>query len=64
MSPILRGSQGLGTVDIVMRTLGNIGEISVNQTMGLHVHVNIADLTLAQLIITNWCVGQHHTSKR
>ena len=57
VSPILRGGQGLGTVDIVMRTLGNIGDISVNQTMGLHVHVNIADLTLAQLkkVYQNFC---------
>ena len=49
MSPILRGGQGLGTFDRVMRTLINMGDVSVNQTMGIHVQVNIADLTLAQL---------------
>jgi len=57
VSPILRGGQGLGTVDRVMRTLSNMGDVSVNQTMGLHVHVNIADLTLAQLkkVCQNFC---------
>lgn len=49
VSPILRGGEGLGIVDRVMRALGNIPSVKVNQSMGFHVHVNVENLSLAKL---------------
>lgn len=49
VSPILRGGDGLGVVDRVMRALGNIPSVKVNASMGYHVHVNVESLSVAKL---------------
>ena len=49
MSPILRGGDGLGEVDRVLRALGSISSIKVNSSMGFHVHVNVEHLSLNEL---------------
>ncbi|KAL7525844.1 hypothetical protein ACHAXR_003055, partial [Thalassiosira sp. AJA248-18] len=48
-SPILRGGRGLQLVDQVIRALGEISSIKVNQSMGFHVHVNVSHLSLSEL---------------
>merc|ERR1712176_1236182 len=51
------GGQGLGKVDRVVQTLSYIGDVSINHTMGFHVHVNVSELTLDQLkkVCQNFC---------
>mmetsp|Transcript_24419 Transcript_24419/g.52653 ORF Transcript_24419/g.52653 Transcript_24419/m.52653 type:complete len:450 (-) Transcript_24419:3462-4811(-) len=49
VSPILKGGDGLGEVDRVVRALGKISSIKVNQSMGFHVHVNVSGLSLSEL---------------
>lgn len=50
VSPILRGGRGLQIVDQVVRALGEIPSIKVNQTMGFHVHVNVSRLSVPEQI--------------
>ncbi|EJK65461.1 hypothetical protein THAOC_13670 [Thalassiosira oceanica] len=48
VSPILTGGDGLGVVDHVMRTLKDLGaDVSINQSMGFHCHIDASSLTLA-----------------
>lgn len=58
VSPILTGGDGLGEVDHVMRTLKDLGaDVSINQSMGFHCHIDVSTLTLADMkkICQNYC---------
>jgi len=46
VSPILKGENGLDECDRVLDAVKKAGTISVNKSMGFHVHVNVADLSL------------------
>jgi Putative amidoligase enzyme len=51
VSPILNGGSGLSELHQVLRTLDQAqGKIVVNNSMGFHVHVDVSDLNLPQLI--------------
>jgi len=49
VSPILKGGDGLGEVDRVVRALSNVETIKVNASMGYHVHVDVSNLSLSEL---------------
>lgn len=48
VSPVLRGGNGLTQVSKVLCALPQ--EIQVNKSMGFHVHIDVSDLSLPQLI--------------
>ena len=49
VSPILQGGEGLSQVHRVLKALQNVS-IKVNKSMGFHVHMNVEQLSLAELI--------------
>jgi hypothetical protein len=48
VSPILNGENGLDECERVIDAVKKAGTISVNKSMGFHVHVNVKDLPLEQ----------------
>lgn len=49
VSRILRGGDGLEECKQVLEALESVGRISINKSMGLHVHVNTSGLSLEHL---------------
>ncbi|KAL7546453.1 hypothetical protein ACHAWF_009785 [Thalassiosira exigua] len=50
VSPVLRGGNGLGEVDRVVRALGDIPSMKVNASMGYHVHVDVSELEVSDVV--------------
>lgn len=50
VSPILCGGEGLNEISRVLRSLQHLNCITVNKSMGFHVHVGVEGYTLQQLI--------------
>jgi hypothetical protein len=50
VSPVLEGGNGLAQVNKVLQALGQMPGLKVNKSMGFHVHLDVSDLTQAQLI--------------
>ena len=48
VSPKLNGQDGLDECDRVLQAVKKLGDISLNKSMGFHVHVSVDDLTLEQ----------------
>lgn len=53
-SPILAGATGLAEVERMYDYLKSNSKIRVNESCGLHVHVNANDLTPSQVILTSY----------
>ncbi len=49
VSPILQGQNGLDQLEVVCRTLNELGA-TVNVSCGLHVHLNSTDLTVGEIL--------------
>lgn len=49
VSRILRGGDGLEECKLVLEALESVGRISINKSMGFHVHVNTSGLSLEHL---------------
>lgn len=60
-SPILRGEAGVAELQTVMRALGRMG-CHVDGPLGMHLHINRADLTPLQL--RNWAWGYMRFQKQ
>ena len=51
VSPVLQGGDGLGQVAKVTNGLGVFGgQVKINKSMGYHVHIDVSDLNVPQLI--------------
>eukprot|EP00588_Corethron_pennatum_P022149 CAMPEP_0194314538 /NCGR_PEP_ID=MMETSP0171-20130528/11391_1 /TAXON_ID=218684 /ORGANISM="Corethron pennatum, Strain L29A3" /LENGTH=306 /DNA_ID=CAMNT_0039070007 /DNA_START=554 /DNA_END=1474 /DNA_ORIENTATION=+ len=55
VSPILKGEDGLNESERVLEVVNAVSNISVNKSMGFHVHVNVKDLGLEH--IKNVCLN-------
>ena len=52
VSPILRGADGARQLELVINALDTLEGISVNVSCGLHVHLDVADLTVNEIQTT------------
>eukprot|EP00978_Attheya_sp_CCMP212_P017667 scaffold47334_cov43-Attheya_sp.AAC.1 len=50
VSPILSGEAGLTECAQMVKALTDISAIQVNKSMGFHVHINVKDLTMEELV--------------
>jgi len=50
VSPILSGEAGLTECSHMVKALTDISAIQVNKSMGFHVHINVKDLTVEELV--------------
>ena len=50
VSPVLKGGEGLNDCNNVLKALARLESISVNKSMGFHVHISVEGMSIQQLV--------------
>lgn len=50
VSPILRGGEGLNECNNIVKALNSYTSVTVNKSMGFHVHINVNGLSVQELV--------------